>query len=94
LNSSQFKEIKYSHLAEQLGYETAEFFLDWVQGKQEPTFSELRKIAQFLGVNQDWLLHGDGYPTSHTFFLRYLEILKLIFQNCFKRKEYLTMKFL
>lgn len=30
LNSSQFKEIKYSHLAEQLEYETAEIFLDWV----------------------------------------------------------------
>lgn len=68
LNSSQFKEIKYSHLAEQLGYETAEIFLDWVQGKQEPTFSELRKIAQFFGVNQDWLIHGDGHPTPHAFF--------------------------
>ena len=68
LNSSQFKEIKYSHLAEQLEYETAEIFLDWVQGKQEPTFAELRKIAQFLGVNQDWLLHGDGHPTPHAFF--------------------------
>ena len=44
LNSSQIKEIKYSLIAEQLGYETAEIFLEWIQGKQEPTFSELRKI--------------------------------------------------
>lgn len=68
LNSSQIKEIKYSHIAEQLGYETAEIFLDWIQGKQEPTFIELRKIADFFGVNQDWLVHGYGHPTPHSFF--------------------------
>lgn len=68
LNSSQIEEIKYSLIAERLGYETAEIFLDWIQGKQEPTFTELRKIADFLGVNQDWLVHGYGHPTPHSFF--------------------------
>ena len=58
LNSSRIEEIKYSLIAERLGYETAEVFLDWIQGKQEPTFTELRKIADFLGVSQDWLVHG------------------------------------
>ncbi len=62
------EEIKYSLIAERLGYETAEIFLDWIQGKQEPTFTELRKIADFLGVNQDWLVHGYGHPTPHSFF--------------------------
>ena len=68
LNSSQVKEIKYSLIAEQLGYETAEIFLDWIQGKQEPTFTELRKIADFFRINQDWLVHGDGHPTPYSFF--------------------------
>ena len=68
LNSSQIKEIKYSLIAEQLGYETAEIFLDWIQGKQEPSFTELRKIADFFGVNQDWLVHGYGHPTPYSFF--------------------------
>lgn len=67
-NFNNFRELKYSHIAEQLEYETAEIFLDWVQGKHEPTFIELRKIAEFLGVEQDWLVHGDGYPTPHSSF--------------------------
>lgn len=67
-NFNNFRELKYSHIAEQLEYETAEIFLDWVQGKHEPTFVELRKIAEFLGVEQDWLVHGDGYPTPHSSF--------------------------
>lgn len=59
-NSSQEKKIKYSHIAEQLGYETAEPILDWIQGKKEPSFMQLRKIAEHLKVNQSWLVHGDG----------------------------------
>ncbi len=59
-NSSQIKEIKYTHIAEQLGYETAEPILDWIQGKKEPSFDQLRKIAEHLKVNQSWLVHGDG----------------------------------
>lgn len=67
-NYSNAKELKYSHIAERLGYDTAEIFLDWVQGKQEPTFSQLRSIADFLKLNQDWLVHGDGYPTPNSSF--------------------------
>lgn len=67
-NFKKFRELKYSHIAEELGYETAEVFLEWIQGKQEPTFSELRTIGEFLGINKEWLVHGDGVPTPNSFF--------------------------
>ena len=63
-NSLQAKEIKYTHIAEQLGYETAELVLDWIQGKHEPSFQQLREIAKYLKVNPSWLLHGDGEISS------------------------------
>lgn len=63
-NSLQVKEIKYTHIAEQLGYETAELVLDWIQGKHEPSFQQLREIAKYLKVNPSWLLHGDGEISS------------------------------
>lgn len=66
-NFKKFRELKYSHIAEELGYETAEVFLEWIQGKQEPTFSELRTIGEFLGINKEWLVHGDGVPTPNSF---------------------------
>ena len=59
-NSLQVKEIKYTHIAEQLGYETAEPVLDWIQGKHEPSFHQLREIAEYLKVNPSWLVYGDG----------------------------------
>lgn len=63
-NSLQAKEIKYTHIAEQLGYATAEPILDWIQGKHEPSFPQLREIAKYLKVNPSWLLHGDGEISS------------------------------
>lgn len=67
-NYKKSRELKYSHIAEDLGYKTAEVFLEWIQGKQEPTFSELRTISEFLGINKEWLVHGDGVPTPNSFF--------------------------
>ena len=46
-NYSNAKELKYSHIAERLGYDTAEIFLDWVQGKQEPTFLNFQVLQIF-----------------------------------------------
>ena len=63
-NSLQAKEIKYTHIAEQLEYKTAELVLDWIQGKHEPSFSQLREIAEYLKVNPSWLIHGDGEISS------------------------------
>ncbi len=44
------EEIKYSLIAERLGYETAEIFLDWIQGKQEPTFTELTFLKKLESI--------------------------------------------
>lgn len=54
------KVIKYSHLAQALDHETATLALEWLKGEKEPSFLELDEIADFLGVNREWLKHDDG----------------------------------
>ena len=51
-----------SHIAEIIDEEHAEDVEDWFIGDKEPSFSKLSKIACHLGVNQDWLKHGDKTP--------------------------------
>ncbi|MEB3767281.1 Arc family DNA-binding protein [Acinetobacter sp. MD2] len=62
INSFKMNVVRYSHIARMCGYENAEVFLNWLQAKQEPSFTELEKIAAYLYVNPDWLIHGDGHP--------------------------------
>lgn len=62
INSFKMNAVKYSHIAKMCEYENAEIFLNWLQAKQEPSFTELEKIAAYLYVNKDWLIHGDGHP--------------------------------
>lgn len=62
INSFKMNALKYSHIAKMCEYENAEIFLNWLQAKQEPSFTELEKIAAYLYVNKDWLIHGDGHP--------------------------------
>ncbi|MDR7015103.1 Arc family DNA-binding protein [Acinetobacter sp. 3657] len=45
-NSLQAKEIKYTHIAEQLGYVTAESVLDWIQGRHEPSFPPTQRDSR------------------------------------------------
>ena len=62
INSFKMNAVKYSHIAQICKYENAEVFLNWLQAKQEPSFTELEKIAAYLYIDQDWLIHGDGHP--------------------------------
>lgn len=48
-----------SHIAEAIKEERAEEVEDWFLGEKEPSFSQLSAIASYLGVDSDWLKHGD-----------------------------------
>ena len=56
-----------SHIAEAIKEERAEDVEDWFLGEKEPSFSQLSAIASFLGVDSDWLKHGDKalYPPEY-----------------------------
>lgn len=54
--------IRPSHLAKAIGEAYAEPAENWFLGREEPSFGQLEKIAEILGVNSSWLLHGDGDP--------------------------------
>lgn len=60
INSYNKNLVKYSHIAENCGYEHADILLKWLKAEIEPNFKELRLIAEYLGVDQDWLVHGDN----------------------------------
>lgn len=56
-----------SHIAEEIGEERAEEVEAWFLGETEPSFPQLVAIARLLGVDSDWLKHGDKalYPPHH-----------------------------
>jgi len=56
-----------SHIAEAIKEERAEDVEDWFLGEKEPSFPQLSAIASFLGVDSDWLKHGDKtlYPPAY-----------------------------
>lgn len=60
-------KLTTSHLAEAIQEERAEDVEDWFLGEKEPSFSQLSAMAKFLGVNPDWLKHGDKalYPPTY-----------------------------
>ena len=60
INSYKMNSLKYSHIAEHCGYKHGQVFLDWIKAEVEPTFNELRQVADFFGINPEWLVHGDG----------------------------------
>jgi plasmid stability protein len=53
-----------SRIAEALGWSHAEKVERWFAGEAEPSFAELTQIADLLGCQTDWLLHGEGEPYS------------------------------
>jgi antitoxin FitA len=60
-------KLTTSHLAEAIQEERAEDVEDWFLGEKEPSFSQLVAMAKFLGVDPDWLKHGDKalYPPRY-----------------------------
>lgn len=56
-----------SHIAEAIQEERAEDVEDWFLGEKEPSFSQLSAIASLLGVDSEWLKHGDKslYPPEY-----------------------------
>lgn len=54
--------IKPVHIAKSIGEDYATLMEDWFLGRQEPSFSQLEKIADYFGSNPNWLLFGDGTP--------------------------------
>lgn len=53
-----------SRLAEALGWSHAEKIESWFAGDEEPSFAELTQIADLVGCQKDWLVHGEGDPYS------------------------------
>ncbi len=60
-------KLSPSHIAEAIKEEHAEVVEDWFLGEKEPSFSQLTAIASLLGVNSEWLKHGDKslYPPEY-----------------------------
>jgi antitoxin FitA len=51
---------KPSHIAKAIGEERVYDVEEWFVGRCEPTFTQLEKIADYLGCSREWLQHGDG----------------------------------
>ncbi|WP_180172587.1 Arc family DNA-binding protein [Acinetobacter sp. YH12023] len=56
------KNLSSSVIAYKINEEYAEHVDLWFKGKLEPSFSQLRKIAQLFNCNVEWLFHGIGHP--------------------------------
>lgn len=60
-NSGRFgSPIRPSHLAQAIGEEHVEAVENWFTGQTEPSFSQLKAIAKYMGAVVEWLQHGDG----------------------------------
>lgn len=55
-------QLRPSHVAQSIDEPLAGPVEDWFLARVEPTFEQLAKIAEFLGVTRRWLQHGDGNP--------------------------------
>lgn len=58
LNERSGEIIKESHVAEAIGEERAGHVYNWFLGTEEPSFPQLKKLSEFLGVDYEWLVHG------------------------------------
>lgn len=57
--SKAFKNLTIARLAANIGEESAHNTEYWFEGRMEPTFNQLIKVADALSVNHDWLLFGE-----------------------------------
>ncbi|HRL52665.1 MAG TPA: hypothetical protein PK805_00335 [Acidovorax temperans] len=62
INDAASLRWRPSHVAQGIDEPLAGPVEDWFLGRIEPTFEQLAKIAEFLGVDRRWLQHGDGHP--------------------------------
>lgn len=67
-----------SKIAAKLGYEYASEMQSWFEGEAEPSFGQLRQLAQFFGCDEDWLLNGTGQPFSSKSYQGFREIFNLL----------------
>jgi antitoxin FitA len=60
-------KLTTSHIAEAIKEERSADVEDWFLGEKEPSFSQLSAIATVLGVDSEWLKHGDKalYPAEY-----------------------------
>lgn len=56
---SKDAKIKVSHIAEAIGEQYASGLEACFDGTVEPSFEQVKKLAQFFGCSQEWLQWGD-----------------------------------
>ena len=54
--------ISPSRIALALGFEHAAVVESWFSGDQEPSFKQLGALADLMGCNASWLMHGEKSP--------------------------------
>ena len=57
-------ELNIASLSKLLGEPSTVLLEKYVQGSATPELSDLKRIASILGLNEDWLLTGNGVPTD------------------------------
>lgn len=57
-----------SRTAEALGYDKAGLIEDWFKGRKEPSFEELKKLAEYFGCQTDWLIYDENKPFKKELF--------------------------
>ena len=54
------KKLSPARIAKNMGNNYAEPMENFFMGLEEPSFSQLENIAEYLNINSDWLLFGEG----------------------------------
>lgn len=65
-------------IASKLGYEYATETENWFKGKTEPSFSQLKQLAQFFGCNENWLQFGIGTPFQTSRYASFRDIVGIV----------------
>lgn len=67
VNMSRNTPLRISQIAERIGEDHAEHVENWFLGEEEPGFRQLVAVAEVLGVDPDWLKHGNEtlYPVEY-----------------------------
>ena len=60
--TDSFHTPSISRVAEAPGYNSVGVTEDWFEGRKEPSFNELEKLATYFGCQKNWLVHDEGRP--------------------------------
>lgn len=63
-----FNTPSISRVAEALSYDNVVTIEDWFKGRKEPSFGELKKLAEYFGCQADWLIHDENKPFKKELF--------------------------